>query len=99
MSTFGHTGFTGTMFWIDPKNDCFIIFLTNRVHPDGNGQIVALRKKVSTLVAEALLGRAPAAVVRRQPVGPSEDVLCGIDVLKGDKFRILEGQRIALVTN
>src|SRR5438445_1484909 len=40
MTTFGHTGFTGTMFWIDPRSDCFIIFLTNRVHPDGKGELV-----------------------------------------------------------
>lgn len=99
MTTFGHTGFTGTMFWMDPKNDCFIVFLTNRVHPDGKGEIVALRKRVSTLVGEALLGPKPAAIARRQPAGPPEDVSCGIDVLKADKFRLLENQRIALVTN
>ena len=27
--TFGHTGFTGTCFWVDPKNDMFYIFLSN----------------------------------------------------------------------
>ncbi len=99
MSTFGHTGFTGTMFWMDPKNDCFIVFLTNRVHPDGKGEIVQLRKRVSTAAAEALLGPLPALTARRQPVGRSEDVLCGIDVLKAEKFKSLENQRIALVTN
>jgi CubicO group peptidase (beta-lactamase class C family) len=30
---FGHTGFTGTMIWIDPQQQLFIILLTNRVHP------------------------------------------------------------------
>jgi uncharacterized protein YbbC (DUF1343 family) len=99
LTTFGHTGFTGTMFWIDPKNDCFVIFLTNRVHPDGKGEIVQLRKRVVTAVAEALLGQLPAVTARRHPTGPSEDVWCGIDVLKADKFRLLENQRIALVTN
>ncbi len=34
--TFGHTGYTGTMAWIDPKNDCFVILLTNRVYPSRN---------------------------------------------------------------
>jgi uncharacterized protein YbbC (DUF1343 family)/CubicO group peptidase (beta-lactamase class C family) len=99
LSTFGHTGFTGTMFWIDPKNDCFVIFLTNRVHPDGKGEIVQLRKRVVSAVGEALLGQLPAATARRQPTGPSADVWCGIDVLKADKFKMLENQRIALVTN
>ncbi len=31
--SFGHTGFTGTFFWIDPKAKLTIVFLTNRVYP------------------------------------------------------------------
>lgn len=31
--TFGHLGFTGTVFWVDPKNDLIFVFLTNRVNP------------------------------------------------------------------
>ena len=31
--SFGHTGFTGTMYWVDPKKDLIVIFLTNRVYP------------------------------------------------------------------
>ena len=32
-SSFGHSGFTGTFVWVDPTEDCFIIFLSNRVYP------------------------------------------------------------------
>lgn len=32
-SVFGHTGFTGTCFWVDPKNDMIYVFLSNRVCP------------------------------------------------------------------
>ncbi len=32
--SFGHTGFTGTMVWIDPKNQTIYIFLSNRINPD-----------------------------------------------------------------
>ena len=32
-SVFGHLGFTGTAFWVDPVNDLIFIFLTNRVNP------------------------------------------------------------------
>ncbi len=32
----GHTGFTGTCFWVDPKNDMIYIFLSNRVSPTRN---------------------------------------------------------------
>ena len=34
--SFGHTGFTGTMFWVDPEKKLTIIFLTNRVYPTRN---------------------------------------------------------------
>ena len=30
---FGHTGFTGTMVWVDPKYDLIYVFLSNRVYP------------------------------------------------------------------
>ncbi len=32
--SYGHTGFTGTIIWLDPKNDLIFIFLSNRVYPD-----------------------------------------------------------------
>lgn len=31
--SFGHTGFTGTSFWVDPDTHLFVILLTNRVYP------------------------------------------------------------------
>ncbi|MGI5925245.1 MAG: serine hydrolase domain-containing protein [Lentisphaeria bacterium] len=33
---FGHTGFTGTSFWIDPPKDLAVILLSNAVHPRRN---------------------------------------------------------------
>lgn len=38
-AAFGHGGFTGTSLWIDPDLDCFVIFLGNRLHPDGEGNV------------------------------------------------------------
>lgn len=32
-SSFGHTGFTGTMVWVDPEYNLIYIFLSNRVYP------------------------------------------------------------------
>jgi len=32
-ASFGHTGFTGTLIWIDPEQESFLIFLSNRVYP------------------------------------------------------------------
>ena len=33
ISVYGHTGFTGTSFWVDPDNNMIYIFLSNRVNP------------------------------------------------------------------
>jgi beta-N-acetylhexosaminidase len=34
--SYGHTGFTGTYFWVEPDLDLFVILLTNRVNPTRN---------------------------------------------------------------
>lgn len=34
----GHTGFTGTSLWIDPEQDLYVAFLSNRVHPSRSGE-------------------------------------------------------------
>ena len=39
-ATFGHTGFTGTCAWADPETGLVFIFLSNRVHPDGNNRLM-----------------------------------------------------------
>jgi CubicO group peptidase (beta-lactamase class C family) len=53
--SFGHTGYTGTSYWIDPSNDAFVIILTNRVHPDDDAEIKMLRKRIATVVGDALM--------------------------------------------
>jgi CubicO group peptidase (beta-lactamase class C family) len=36
--TFGHTGFTGTCAWADPKEELVFVFLSNRVYPDADNK-------------------------------------------------------------
>ena len=36
--TWGHTGFTGTCFWVDPKRDLIYIFLSNKICPKRDNQ-------------------------------------------------------------
>ena len=51
--SFGHTGFTGTMFWVDPENDLIIVFLTNRVYPnrdEGSFYEVEVRNKLFEII-------------------------------------------------
>jgi CubicO group peptidase (beta-lactamase class C family) len=52
--SFGHTGFTGTSMWIDPGSRTAVIFLSNRLHPDGKGNVARIRGTVATLAGEAL---------------------------------------------
>jgi len=53
-SSFGHTGFTGTSIWVDPRRHTWTVLLTNRVYePHGPNQIMALRRKVNDRVAIA----------------------------------------------
>ena len=54
LGSFGHTGFTGTSIWIDPASEMFVIFLSNRVHPDGKGDVGPLRGRVASIVAAAV---------------------------------------------
>ena len=54
-SSFGHTGFTGTDLWIDPTTDTFVIVLTNRVHPNGKGNVIPMRAKIANIVAASIL--------------------------------------------
>jgi CubicO group peptidase (beta-lactamase class C family) len=49
--TFGHTGFTGTCVWADPKNDFLFVFLSNRVYPDAENTMLA-KKNVRTDIME-----------------------------------------------
>src|SRR5438046_1381365 len=55
LGSFGHTGFTGTSIWIDPASDSFVIFLSNRVHPDGKGDVGPVRARVASIVASSLV--------------------------------------------
>ncbi|MEP6750696.1 MAG: serine hydrolase, partial [Bacteroidota bacterium] len=56
--TIGHTGYTGTCFWIDPKSNLIFIFLSNRVNPYGgeNGKIssMSIRPKIMEAIYKAM---------------------------------------------
>lgn len=50
----GHGGFTGTALWIDPEKQLYVIFLSNRVHPDGKGSVNSLAGRIATIAVAAL---------------------------------------------
>ncbi|MDP5170657.1 MAG: serine hydrolase, partial [Bacteroidia bacterium] len=56
-NSFGHTGFTGTLIWMDPDEDLVFIFLSNRVHPRANNWLLnqmSIRQRAHEVVYEAI---------------------------------------------
>jgi uncharacterized protein YbbC (DUF1343 family)/CubicO group peptidase (beta-lactamase class C family) len=104
VGSFGHTGFTGTSLWIDPTTQTFIVLLTNAVHPQGTGNVVALRSKIATAVVAALsltvsekdelrwkslTGYNEAQTAARRLANRNGTVQLGIDVLEAGNFNLL----------
>lgn len=55
---YGHTGFTGTSLWVDPDLGCYVVLLTNRVHPSRAGkEFVRVRKAMHNNAVSALTRR------------------------------------------
>lgn len=57
---FGHTGFTGTCAWADPKYNLIYIFLSNRIYPTAkNDKLIKMkvRKEIQQVIYESFLGR------------------------------------------
>lgn len=55
LTSVGHTGFTGTSLWFDPKRDLVVVILANRVHPTRqHPRFLELRPALHTMVVEGL---------------------------------------------
>lgn len=55
--TYGHTGFTGTCVWVDPKSKLIFIFLSNRVYPtreNNNLSALNVRPKIMEAIYRAV---------------------------------------------
>jgi len=51
-AAFGHSGFTGTCVWADPKHNLVYVFLSNRLTPDGtNSQLIKMNVRTDILQA------------------------------------------------
>ena len=110
-----HTGYTGTALWIDFVSRRFLVVLTNRVHPDGEGDARPIREQVRALVASTAPVRTDGDIAHRLPwtagaiaqarqlpaANPARGtpVRTGIDVLRDERFAPLAGRRVALITN
>ena len=65
VDSFGHTGFTGTSLWIDRNTRTLVVLFANRLHPEGKGSVISLRKKVASVVAASIVDLPPSG--RRYP--------------------------------
>lgn len=111
VGAYGHTGYTGTSLWIDPISQAWGVILTNRVHPDGKGDVAPLRAEVAAAVAAALgpvsaddaAARRPSLAAyfeaARDAAARKDRVETGIGVLAAEGFAPLSGLRVGLITN
>nr|WP_232778335.1 glycoside hydrolase family 3 N-terminal domain-containing protein [Salegentibacter sediminis] len=57
MSSFGHSGFTGTFAWADPEEEIVYVFLSNRTFPDSNNRKLIredVRSKIQEVIYDAI---------------------------------------------
>jgi CubicO group peptidase (beta-lactamase class C family) len=56
-SAYGHTGFTGTCAWVDPKNNLVYVFLSNRLYPNGwvnKLSKLSIRERIQDVIYQSL---------------------------------------------
>jgi CubicO group peptidase (beta-lactamase class C family) len=54
--TYGHTGFTGTCVWVDPKAGLVYVLLSNRVYPDVSSRFnsLSIRPRIQDVIYQAI---------------------------------------------
>ena len=113
VGSYGHLGYTGTMLWIDPVSQTYVIVLSNRVHPNGKGDADPLRRGILAIVADALEPESDERILAARPalasyyqlatahpeIRPAAKVATGLDVLEAENFAPLKGLRVGVITN
>jgi beta-N-acetylhexosaminidase len=57
-SSFGHSGFTGTLLWVDPEYELVYVFLSNRTYPDSENTTLItknVRTEIHRVIMEQLI--------------------------------------------
>ncbi len=58
MTSFGHSGFTGTYAWADPEEEIVYVFLANRTYPKADSNLLLkenIRTDIQRLIYEAII--------------------------------------------
>ncbi len=107
--SYGHRGYTGTLLWIDPVSQTFLIVLTNRVHPDGKGDAEPLRKGILGIVSANISSSSDKQILEARPALAdwyvhqnkriSATVATGLEVWVAEKFAALDGLNVGVITN
>jgi uncharacterized protein YbbC (DUF1343 family)/CubicO group peptidase (beta-lactamase class C family) len=108
-----HSGYTGTKLWLHPETGLYVVFLSNRLHPDGKGNVFDLRENIITIAASLAAGQGTlvelpvktgAAELRPLNLLASKkqshhQIMSGLDVLRAENYNRLRGRKIGLLTN
>jgi len=94
LGSFGHTGFTGTSMWIDPASDSFVIFLSNRVHPNGKGDVGSLRGRIASIVASSVMDTT-VTKAREESAQAATELLAGVARLNSNSARAAANETAA----
>jgi uncharacterized protein YbbC (DUF1343 family)/CubicO group peptidase (beta-lactamase class C family) len=97
VGSFGHTGFTGTSLWIDPASETFVVFLSNRVHPDGKGDVGGLRARVANIVGSAITDVGVTARAEVEQTQYTQLMLTGFAKFSGSVFEARAAETAALL--
>lgn len=58
MTSFGHSGFTGTYAWADPEEQLVYVYLSNRTYPNAENNLLLkynIRTEIQRLIYEAII--------------------------------------------
>lgn len=59
-ASYGHSGYTGTLVWVDPEHDLIYVFLSNRVHPSRKHRKIYelnIRPRIHEVIYQSFLRR------------------------------------------
>ncbi len=77
-ASFGHSGYTGTFFWVDPKENLLYIFLSNRVYPtrmDHEIYKLNIRTSIQQVLYNAIEKKKPGMLPEKMELGENSPSL------------------------
>ena len=57
-SSYGHSGYTGTFFWVDPAHNLIYVFLSNRTYPSMKNNLLidhSIRTRIQKIIYDSII--------------------------------------------